>query len=110
MKRALVLMVVFALFVQLGSVATLAAPIQEAAGPTVEETILATQPDAEGMPGRPDPHGSNVDRPAAATTQATSPLYPDDMDPPESCPAPVRRPVGKGVGILVVPWLGGVKS
>ncbi|MBE9472022.1 MAG: hypothetical protein IMY75_07965, partial [Chloroflexi bacterium] len=44
------------------------------------------------------------DPPSPAPDPALDMLYPDDLDPPESCGVPQRGPFGQDVEILVGPW------
>ena len=53
---------------------------------------------------RPVPDGGAPNLPPPAPDPALNALYPDELDPPESCRVPQRGPFGQDVEILVGPW------
>ena len=48
--------------------------------------------------------------PLPASDPAMNVLYPDELDPPESCGVPQRGPFGQDVEVLLGPWFGGPKD
>ena len=93
MKRALMVIVSLIIVTQLGLQPTQA--VQETASFNTQS--LNSQ---EGLAAQPD---------AGLTSTATSgisDLYPGDLNPPESCGAPLRGPFGKDVEVFLGPWEG----
>jgi hypothetical protein len=53
---------------------------------------------------KPVPDSGAPNPPPPALDPAIAVLYPDELDPPESCGVPLRGPFGQDVEILVGPW------
>jgi hypothetical protein len=56
------------------------------------------------MFAQPDACGSAFDSFVTATDPEGNLLYPDDLDPPESCGVPLHGPFGKDEEIFLAPW------